>query len=126
MAAIAQSRASAPGGRCDHRFGAWRRAGGTVRRTRVSWASAQSRSAAVDQENVAARARPRARAAARARGVFRQHRQLAASAASSPGGTKMAAPPLTSRSAATSVATTGVPQAIASTTGRPNPSKCDG
>ena len=44
-------------------------------------------------------------------------------AAAGPG---VAAPPAASRSAGTSVATTGAPQAIASTTGSPNPSKCDG
>jgi hypothetical protein len=92
----------------------------------VSCANCHSRRALPSQLNIAARASPRARSRARRSGSVTIAATASASAASSPSGTSTAAPPLTSRSAGTSVVTTGVPHAIASTTGRPKPSKCDG
>ena len=92
----------------------------------VSRANRHRCSALASQLNVFARARPFARAAARASGSRTTFATASASASSSPSGTSTAAPPLTSRRAGTSVVTTGVPHAIASTTGKPKPSKWDG
>ena len=77
--------------------------------------------AVASQVNGAARARPASRR--RSRRASSPRSAVSAAAKASPsGGTRTAAPPHVSGSAVASAATTGVPQAIASSTGSPKPS----
>ena len=83
--------------------------------------TASTPSAVASQPKPAARARPAARSCSR-RAVSASSASSAARNASPSGGTRIAAPPQVSGSADVSAATTGVPAAIASSTGRPKPS----
>ena len=84
-----------------------------------SLSSASTARAVRSQVNGAARARPAARSRSRSAGE-RTTSHTASDTAS--GSASRAAPPAVAGSAVTSAAITGVPQAIASSTGRPNPS----
>src|SRR6266545_460117 len=82
--------------------------------------------AAASQENFAARSGPAAARRSRVTTSSRTRSICRANPAESHGSAKRAAPPATSRRASAVEATTGVPQAMASRTGRPKPSASEG
>ncbi len=87
----------------------------------TSWNTVSNRCAETDQANCAAWARP-AVSSRRHRVLWASERMASAKAVGSSGGTNNAAVPATSRKIGMSLTTSGVPAAMASTSGMPNPS----
>ena len=77
-------------------------------------------------EYMAARSKPRRIRSARSSASLSMRASASANASASRGPQRMAAPPAISGRLVASLQTTGQPEAIASSTGMPNPSKSDG